>query len=86
MTEKRQHPTRTEQMAEEAGGLMLEHILEAAKQHGEQSEPEHEVGDLQGVLTACWKKLSADDKYDVYTLDCADLLDWLPEDEDDDER
>jgi hypothetical protein len=28
-------------------------IIDQAKQHGEDSEPDHEVGDLQDSLSAC---------------------------------
>lgn len=34
-----------------------EKITEAAKQHGEDSEPDMEVGDLQEALYAAWKEL-----------------------------
>lgn len=33
----------------------LDLILSAAKAHGENSEPDHEVGDLQAVLRAAWE-------------------------------
>jgi len=32
----------------------LERILDAARRHGEQSEPDHEAGDLQEVLRTVW--------------------------------
>lgn len=39
--------------------LGLDLILEAARAHGESSEPDHEVGDLQDALRAAWRIMSA---------------------------
>ncbi len=33
-------------------------LLEGAKRHGENSEPDHEVGDLAAFLIACWSTMS----------------------------
>lgn len=33
---------------------LAERVITAAKQHGDDSEPEHEVGDLQDVVRAMW--------------------------------
>ena len=33
-------------------------LLECAVAHGENSEPDHEVGDLQDLLVACWSVMS----------------------------
>ena len=33
-------------------------LLDCARLHGENSEPDHEVGDLQDLLVACWLVMS----------------------------
>ncbi len=40
--------------------LVLESLLNLAKAHGEDSEPDHEVGDLQDLLRAVWPLLTAE--------------------------
>lgn len=37
--------------------VAIEEMLEAAKQHGLQSERDHEVGDLQDMLRYAWSQL-----------------------------
>jgi hypothetical protein len=37
----------------------IDYALDDAKRHGEESEPDHEVGDLQSLVYACWKNLDA---------------------------
>ncbi|UGY15222.1 hypothetical protein HAP48_0042975 [Bradyrhizobium septentrionale] len=34
---------------------VIEDIIEAAAKHGRESEPDHEVGDLQDLLRVAWK-------------------------------
>jgi hypothetical protein len=36
----------------------LQDLLDAAQRHGEESDPDHEVGDLQDILRDLWPKLS----------------------------
>jgi hypothetical protein len=36
----------------------VEHLINVAQKHGEDSEPDHEVGDLQDILRATWKVLT----------------------------
>jgi hypothetical protein len=36
----------------------VESLIEAAKRHGAESDPDHEVGDLQDFLRAIWKQLT----------------------------
>lgn len=40
----------------------LEPLIEGAKRHGEDSEPDHEVGDLQDFLRAMWELLTAEQR------------------------
>lgn len=37
----------------------IDHILDAARHHGEVSDPEHEVGDLQDALRQAWNLMTA---------------------------
>lgn len=46
---------------------LVEEILGSAAQHGSDSEPEHEIGDLQDALRAAWTKLSPQDRQEVFT-------------------
>ena len=43
----------------------LDDIFEAARQHGVDSEPDHEVGDLQDALTKTWGILTDAQKHEV---------------------
>jgi hypothetical protein len=36
----------------------VERLIDAARAHGELSEPDHEVGDLQEILRVCWQQLN----------------------------
>jgi hypothetical protein len=33
----------------------VEHLIEAATRHGQESEPDHEIGDLQQFLRLAWE-------------------------------
>lgn len=55
----------------------LDTLLAAAQAHGEESDPDHEVGDLQDMLAATWELLSQNARDDVYD-DFMELIDeWL---------
>ena len=54
-------------------------LLEAARAHGEQSEADHEVGDLQDLVRACWARLSPADRLVVYRDQMVAIGDWLGE-------
>jgi mannose-6-phosphate isomerase-like protein (cupin superfamily) len=45
---------------------MLDALVRAAEKHGDESGTEHEVGDLQELLAACWGAMSDDQRRDVY--------------------
>ena len=55
----------TPTQAEQEEGLVCE-IMSAADRHGEQSEPEHEVGDLQDAIRLMWGKLTYEQKRAVH--------------------
>ena len=40
----------------------IERVLNAAQQHGENDEPDHEVGDLQDVLRAAWSLMTLEQR------------------------
>ena len=48
----------------------LQQVLDAAKRHGKESEPDHEVADLQDLLWACFAKMPND-------LAATVLEDWI---------
>jgi hypothetical protein len=56
----------------------LDLILAAAEIHGEEADPEHEVGDLQEVIYEMWSVLT-DDQKAVVVASTAELVDtWGP--------
>jgi hypothetical protein len=44
----------------------LARLFAAAEAHGEQSEPEHEIGDLQGYVQSAWDVLTSSQRREVY--------------------
>ena len=49
-------------------------ILDAAKYHGLNSEPEHEVGDLQDALRECFKVMTKAQSDKVYGVLKEDIV------------
>lgn len=47
----------------------VDELLKAATQHGEDSEPDHEVGDLQEFLRAIWSVLDEPKRQQIFALD-----------------
>lgn len=45
---------------------LLEELLTAALEHGEEGEPDHEVGDLTALVEACWAKLTTVQRAEVH--------------------
>lgn len=60
----------------------IEKLILAAQHHGEDSEPDHEVGDLQELLRACWSTMTPKAKRAVFAACGDDMLEWLREDAD----
>jgi hypothetical protein len=55
-------------------------LIEAAKKHGEASEQEMEVGDLQVLVFAMWKLMTADQRAIlIEDPEIKDVLQWLKE-------
>lgn len=44
----------------------IEKLLEAAEAHGENSEPDHEVGDLREMLQDAWKLMTEEQRGKLY--------------------
>lgn len=53
---------------EAASGLDVETLISAATRHGQESEQEHEVGDLQEFIRSTWGVLSESQKKAVFLL------------------
>jgi hypothetical protein len=54
----------------------LEVLLDAAERHGEQSEPEHEAGDLQAIVRSCWALLTPEQRAQVLAEHEELIADW----------
>lgn len=55
------------------GDALRDELLGAARLHGEESEAEHEVGDLIEIVTACWELLSDEQRRAVHARV---MVDW----------
>lgn len=58
----------------------VQRVLDAAQAHGEQSDHDHEVGDLQEVVRILWKLVPATKKYSAMAdPNIRNLLEsWIP--------
>lgn len=56
---------------------LLDRLLSAARAHGDESEPAHEVGDLQEILRSSWKRLTPEQRQEVYAEHQDIVADWL---------
>jgi hypothetical protein len=43
-----------------------ERLIAAAKKHGENSNPDHEVGDLQDILRSCFEVMTPEQRKQVF--------------------
>ena len=48
------------------GDDLLRELLQAAANHGQAGDPEHEVGDLEALVLACWARLSPEQRREVH--------------------
>jgi hypothetical protein len=53
---------------------ILDKLFESADNHGEDSEPDHTVGDLQDLLTTTWAILTPDQKRTLLQSDAVETL------------
>ena len=44
---------------------LLAIVVDAARRHGEESDPDHEVGDLQDFVAICWLKLTSQERHEA---------------------
>jgi hypothetical protein len=59
------------------GGLAIQSVLDAAYAHGAESDPDHEVGDLQSALRAAWRYMSTSQKNEfLQDDDVVEVLSW----------
>ena len=54
----------------------LERLIDAARRHGELSEPDHEIGDLQAILRACWQRLTPAQAREIFDEHQDLITDW----------
>ena len=55
----------------------IEALFQAARIHGQESEPDHEVGDLQQALLAAWNLMDSQQKVAFMAhWSITDILDW----------
>jgi len=54
-------------------------LIEAATLHGENSEPDHEVGDLQELFLACWLVMSPEQRALALSDPAVEIVLSLPE-------
>jgi predicted RNA-binding Zn-ribbon protein involved in translation (DUF1610 family) len=45
----------------------VETLITKAQEHGEDTKPDMEVGDLQDILRRCWEIMSVDQRTKIYT-------------------
>jgi hypothetical protein len=55
----------------------LGELLAAAAEHGLGSEPDHEVGDLQDILSSCWARMTKKAQEAVYAAHKELIDNWL---------
>jgi len=46
----------------------VETLITKAQEHGEDSEPDMEVGDLQDILRRCWEIMSVGQRIKIYKI------------------
>jgi len=55
----------------------VEVLIACAKEHGELSEPDHEVGDLQDILRVAWALMSDEQRVEALKHeDVRAVLEW----------
>lgn len=71
-------PKQRKSAENDTAGLDVEKIIDAATAHGEESVPEHEVGDLQQALREAWKHLTPEGRRAVMEdWTTQETLSWL---------
>lgn len=52
----------------------IEDVIEAAQRHGVDSDPGHEVGDLQNVLRAAWELMTEEQRLLLITSNTVQIV------------
>lgn len=75
---------RTKKKAKSSGNRkkkpdLLQVLLDAARNHGSESDPEHEVGDLQSILMLVWPCLTKEQQKKVAVTALVDMgmAEWM---------
>lgn len=55
---------------------LIDSLVTAAATHGQESDPDHEVGDLQLILYSCWRRLTPAQQREVYAEHKQLVDDW----------
>jgi hypothetical protein len=57
----------------------IDRLIHAAQQHGELSEPEMEIGDLQGIAYALWRHLTTEQRKKVEADEALNnlIVEWV---------
>jgi hypothetical protein len=55
---------------------LLAKLLNAAEEHGQESDTDHEVGDLRTILETCWKVMNPVQQIMVYNEHSDLVTDW----------
>jgi len=65
-------------MRRKAKRARLDDFIDAASDHGDQSDTEHEVGDLQDLVREC-ANVMTEDQIEAVRANLEDRLEWLKE-------
>jgi len=49
--------------------IIINKLIQAAENHGKDGNPQHQVGDLEGMLRLCWSMLSVQAQHDLLAKD-----------------
>jgi hypothetical protein len=55
----------TKQTSINSDDELLQAIFQSAKEHGENSDPDHEVGDLQDIVSHLWQRADPEARYQI---------------------
>jgi hypothetical protein len=50
-------------------------LINSANNHGRESDPDHEIGDLQDVVALAWRIMSQKQRSQLL-VDCEELANW----------
>lgn len=74
---KSKKPSKASKSGPMPSSASLSDLIEAAKAHGEASEPDMEVGDLHEVLGTCWEVMTPAQRKAVFAAHRDLVREWL---------